>query len=142
MIDCRAIAVTMFAVALSVADDASARSGGFSVASPARIPRGVWLLHGFRQHSRANAWFGDASWCGTSESGDDVAASGLTMDYPATAASATATSRPPCHWEVESYVVPSEPQGETKVTVTRCVSAAGAAPEGVVGRRTIPLSAH
>jgi hypothetical protein len=141
MIDRRAIAVTMFAVALCIADGASARSGGFSHPSPARVTRGGWLLHGFRQHFLSNAWYGDGSW-DTSEPEDDFAGSELTMDHPPMSASSTITSRPPCHWEAEPYIVSSESHGETKVTIMRCVSAGGVTSEGVVGRRTIPSSAH
>jgi hypothetical protein len=142
MIDRRAIAVTTFALALCVADGASARSGAFSHASQARVTRGGWWLHGFRQHFLSNGWYDDGSWYGTSEPEDDYAGSELTPDHPRVSASSTITSRPPCHWEAEPYIVPSEAHGETKVTVMRCVSAGGVTSEGVVGRRTIPSLAH
>jgi hypothetical protein len=135
MIDHRAMTVTIWAALLFAADGASAGSGGFGNAHLTRIP----LFHPFHRHPRTN-WAGYASWDGTYEPGYDLVpgAPGLTATYPS--ALVPSTVRPPCHWETQTYSVPAEPVGERKVSVTRCVSAAALASEGVVDQNTISSS--
>ena len=60
---------------------------------------------------------------------------GTGMSYSRAPVSSGLTSGPSCHLETQTYVVPSEAGGQSKVAITRCVTIA-APPLGEQGRRS------
>jgi hypothetical protein len=136
----------MSAAALIAADGASARSGGFIGGHLSAFPNsGGWMLHRFHRFPRSAAWTGDASGYGGYAAGYDVMpydANAFTPTYSVVPAPSAVMSRPTCHFETQTYVVPSETDGERKVSVIRCVTGAIPPPEGVIHRNAVSSTAE
>jgi hypothetical protein len=134
------------AVAIIAADRASA--GGFGGGHPGGFGfvRGPFVCSsgcGAWAHRRLPHRLSDsfaAAGDGSTYSFDDVGygvqpydSGGVGMSYSHAPASSGLTSGPSCHLETQTYVVPSEAGGESKVAITRCVTVA-APPLGEQGR--------
>jgi hypothetical protein len=136
------------AVAIMAADRASAggfgggHSGGFGFVRGHFVCAsgcGAWAHR--RLHRRPPDSFaiaGDGSTYGFDDVGYGVHlydSGGIGMSFSRAPASSGLTSGPSCHLETQTYVVPSEAGGESKVAITRCVTVA-APPSGEQGRRS------
>ena len=136
------------AVAIVAADGASAggfgggHSGGFGFVRGHFVCAsgcGTWAqrrLHRPLPDSFAVA--GDGPTYGFDDVGYGVQpydSGGIGMSYSRAPASSGLASGPSCRLETQTYVVPSEAGGESKVAITRCVTVA-APPLGEQGRRS------